>query len=84
MKRPPPGLPYIPAECYEALDVFTNEELSILHSWYDKDTGVFQCIGFMNPLTGRIAKWANPEKYKALEVLEDQVRKECPVLVPFL
>lgn len=74
MIRPPPGLDYIPPECYKALDVFTDEELAALYAWYDKETGLFRCIGFL--LHDRITRWANPDKSAALEVLEDQARKE--------
>lgn len=81
-KRPPPGLDYIPAECYAALDVFTDEEIALLTAWYDEDTGLFKCVGFVDPTTGKVTKWADLEKYKALEVLEDQVRKECPRIRP--
>jgi len=83
MNRPPPGLEGIPAECYAALDVFTDKELAPLCAWYNADTGLFWCIGYISADTGLVSKWADLEKHEALEVLENQVRKEYPTLPQF-
>ena len=59
----------------EALDVFTDEEVTSLRALYDDDTSNFLGIMFMN----KHRKWsqfANKDKADAIAVLEEEYRKE--------
>lgn len=82
MRRPPPGIPGIPPEVYDAIEVFTDEELAGLKAYYQDTTGKFVYIGFVSKTTGKITKWADQAKYDAIAIMEDACRREQPYLPP--
>ncbi len=83
MRRPPPGIPGIPPEVYDAIEVFTDEELAGLKAYYQDTTGKFVYIGFVSKTTGKITKWADQAKYDAIAIMEDACRREQPYLPSF-
>lgn len=66
-------------------NTFTPEELQALtllekdaeklKAYYQLETGEFDCIGFVSP-GGKITKFAEIEKYNALLILENRIRRE--------
>lgn len=64
----------LPPNVKEALAVFTEEELGELKAFINQETGNFDCIGFVGP-GGKVTKYANVEKYKALIILEDYIKR---------
>lgn len=69
---------------------FTSEELDALKlldedaneltAFYQYETGNFDCIGFIGP-GGKVTKFAEVDKYKALLILENKIRKELKQFV---
>ena len=61
---------------YEWLkDVFTDEEIASLEAFYQHETGLFQCIGFVGE-TGMISQFAEPAKAQAIARLEKEYRED--------
>lgn len=46
-----------------------------LEAYFQDTTGDFDCIGFVGP-GGKVTKYANLDKYNALLVLEERIRRE--------
>lgn len=65
----------VPEEVIQAMQVFTDEELLGLSAYYEQETNLFWGIGFIGP-GGKVTKYANPDKYAAMMVMEDEIRKE--------
>lgn len=51
------------------------DDADILEVYFQDTTGEFDCIGFVGP-GGKVTKFANLDKYNALLVLENRVRRE--------
>ena len=58
-----------------AIELFSPDELKELEAYFQDETGQFDCIGFVGP-GGKVTKPASIEKYNALLVLENRVRRE--------
>ena len=70
--RRPPGCPQ---EVYDAIDVFTDDELESLFAEFSCETLEFVGIAFEGP-DGKVCGFADPEKAAAIAVLDNQYRKE--------
>ncbi len=55
-----------------AVEVLADENLEV---YYQYETGLFDCIGFIGP-GGKYTKPANIEKYNAILVLENRIKRE--------
>lgn len=66
---------HFPAHIKQALAVFSTDELDSLVAGFGFEDGSFIGIGFFGP-GGKFCKFANPEKAKAVGVLEEQYRDE--------
>jgi len=65
----------LPPDVVAATEAFTDEELLALRANYDVRTGEFIGVFFQGP--GDVyCRYANVDKYEAMLVLEDQIRKE--------
>jgi len=62
-------------EVYDAIDVFTDDELEPLFAEVSSETGEFLGIGFEGP-GGMVCTFAEPEKVAAIAVLDEQYRRE--------
>ena len=61
---------------YEWLkDVFTDEEISSLQAFYEHETDLFRCIGFIGE-SGKVSQFAEPAKALAIARLEKDYRQD--------
>ncbi len=60
----------------EAIKILEDENLEVYYQW---ETGLFDCIGFIGP-GGKKTKPANIEKYNAILVLENRIKREMAVI----
>lgn len=62
-------------EVARAIELFTPDEAKELKAFFQLETGDFDCVGFIGP-GGKVTKFTDPEKYKALLIIEEQVKLE--------
>lgn len=60
-----------------AIEMLVDENLEV---YYQYETGLFDCIGFIGP-GGKYTKPANIEKYNAILILENRIKRELAGLI---
>ncbi len=60
-----------------AIQVLEDENLE---AYFQFETGLFDCIGFIGP-GGKVTKPADIKKYNALLVLENRIKRELAGLI---